>query len=469
MDLEAQQEKLEEANKLNSILVSIEKQNSLLDEVYKNNQKPRPTNTITLEKPNIEINKKDTEDKQIDKSTNKDINLEIKEEIKSVEENEDERETNEENIKNLEFKPVEDEKSTKTSLKEAVKENRAESNLKAPDWFNVVKEQLKDLVNNSSDLEETKESIKEVENKKEQENLQTLPTEEKQERIEERIVEEKEVNNINYEQPIKSEINVSKNNNYITEKIIEKSDDNLQKIENIKEETNLENPAIREEDKEAVIAQEEKPQINITLKNNLKNKEVKEEIADSEEQASTRDLIPENTNGLEAEPQPTLVEDLPKDELPTNAKVESSNIEKEQEVPEIPSIEQPVQPEASYTSEEVSEPPLESNNSLESLVSEISKQLVQLTQNNDKNFSNIANIIIGINNTLRSMHNNLNNLGNNNVFVNGESNNTGGGRRSSDNFNESNLQRYRQQIRNSDMINDVATRVLRHSIPGVTL
>ena len=77
--------------------------------------------------------------------------------------------------------------------------------------------------------------------------------------------------------------------------------------------------------------------------------------------------------------------------------------------------------------------------------------------------------MIGINNTLRSMNNNLNNLGNNNIFVNGENNSSARGERSTDNFNESNLQRYRQQIRNSNMINDVATRVLRHSIPGVTL
>jgi len=58
MDLETQQEQLEEANKLNNILVSIEKQNSLLEELSKNSQKPKPTNTITLEKPNLEIKKK---------------------------------------------------------------------------------------------------------------------------------------------------------------------------------------------------------------------------------------------------------------------------------------------------------------------------------------------------------------------------------------------------------------------------
>ena len=78
--------------------------------------------------------------------------------------------------------------------------------------------------------------------------------------------------------------------------------------------------------------------------------------------------------------------------------------------------------------------------------------------------------MIGISNTLRAMSNNLSNLGGNNTFVNqgesGASNRSGSNK---DTYNELNLTRYRQQVRNPGTSNDVATRVLRHSIPGVTL
>jgi len=164
MDLETQQEQLEEANKLNNILVSIEKQNYLLEELSKNSQKPKPTNTITLEKPNLEIKKNDVDSKQSEKSNDKEVNLEIKEESKPVEEIKDEsNDEAEEDIDNLENSTKEN-INVKEPNQEIEKKDTTKNDQKPPDWFNVVKEQIKDLINNNSTNinEEPKETIKEI-------------------------------------------------------------------------------------------------------------------------------------------------------------------------------------------------------------------------------------------------------------------------------------------------------------------
>lgn len=479
MDLETQQEQLEEANKLNNILISIEKQNSLLDELSKNSQKPKPSNTITLEKPDLDIKNKNSESKQIEKPENKEVNLEIKEEIKSDEPNENNNEEaeldKEVEINNLENNQKED----LTKMPARVPDNKESAAIaqKTPDWFNTVKEQLKDLISNSNinvkdelvekdikenigaeqEKEEIPQSIQKEENFKNLENL------------EKNAVQEESVENLNANQPVIQEIKLDKNTRVITEKIIEKADNNRQEIENLREESNLELPTEKENIDEVKTEEEEvKPQISITLKNNTINEKIKEEISDIESSEPVKELLDvENNEALEIDASSNNKDNSIKEESPNNI-LQNNTVENKNQEDTIDS-EQSTPQEASFTTEEISETPVDSNNSLESLVSEISKQLTQLTQNNDKNFLNIANIMIGINSTLRSMNNNLNNIGNNNVFVNGEGSSSSGAKKSTDNFNESNLQRYRQQIRNSDMINDVATRVLRHSIPGVTI
>jgi hypothetical protein len=499
MDLETQQEQLEEANKLNNILISIEKQNSLLNELSKNSQKSKPLNTITLEKPDLDIKSKDTESKQIEKPEKQEVNFSIKEEIKSNELNQENNEEakldEEEKINNLENNQEDD--LTKKPVKIPVEINDLENNQKEdltkipakvpysikstaidqkiPDWFNTVKEQLNDLISNSNinvEDEIVEENIKEnisAEQEKEEmpepikkeENFKNL------ENLEKNDVQEKLVDNLN-NQPAISEIKLNKNTSVITEKIIEKSDNNRQEIENLKEESNLEIPTEKENIDNIKIEEEVKPQISITLKNNTINKKIKDEISDIESSEPIEELpVVEDKDTLEIDSADNNKDNNIKEEslnnILENNPVENRNQENNKNI----DLEQSTPQEASFTTEEISETPIDSNNSLESLVSEISKQLSQLTNNNDKNFLNIANIMMGINNTLRSMNNNLNNIVNNNVFVNEESSSSIG--KSTDNFNESNLQRYRQQIRNSDMINEVATRVLRHSIPGVTL
>ena len=482
MDLETQQEQFDETIKLNSILSSIEKQNTLLDEISKNNQAARPTNSIVLDKPVLSTDNNKNKDSEKDLNfTKQDDNsitsISIKEDVTRGDSTEDAEQTDEDNIVSkepgiLEDKPVADIK---------IKEKEEEPTNNIPDWLNIVKNQISELVDNNSnkDVVEFSEfsSLEKKENTTEEKNNTVAEPEISNKENVAEIAPYTEINDSAAEKALQDVEPVVRINS-VTEKISEKSQDNFYKISDLKEDLESIEP-VQETEEQTIEPEKEASVINVISKNKSSSTNSLKENANLEAEPAEINEKEQEIAQINSEetPEPTVAA-LPEQETlesgENNQDQEFSenidNLKKENNQPSpAESIPEVTQTENKFIPEETSESS-ESVNSLETLVSEISKQIVTMTQNNDKNFLNIANIMIGISNSLRAMNNNLSNLGGNNILVNQGDN--GAGNKDSfhkDTYNESNLARYRQQIRNSDMINDVATRVLRHSMPGVTL
>jgi len=480
MDLETQQEQFDETIKLNSILSSIEKQNTLLDEISKNNQAAKPTNSIVLDKPVLGTDNKNKDSDKNSNATKQDesniTSISIKEDPIKSDVNDDAEQAEEDNVINKETDILQDRPETNT--KTQTKEDKPTDNM--PDWFNIVKNQISELVDSKDSKDIVEFSGPSSVDKGEatvEEKINTVTEPEVSSKA--NVSEAVSVDEINENTDEKSLENVEPvvSINSVTEKISEKSQDNFYKISDLKEDSESLVEPVQETEQQEIGPEKEPPVINVVSKNkssSIDSSDVKvnPETEPAEINESAQEIAQINSEEIS---EPTTVA-LPEQESPESIdngqefseNTDNSKVENNQPSPaeSIPGV---AQSEYRFMPEEATESP-ESVNSLETLVSEISKQIVNLSQNNDKNFLNIANIMIGISNTLRAMNNNLSNLGGNNTFVNQGEGGAGNKNGSyNDTYNQLNLARYRQQMRNPGTANDVATRVLRHSTPGVTL
>lgn len=480
MDLETQQEQFDESIKLNSILSSIEKQNTLLDEISKNNQAAKPTNSIVLDKPVLGTDNKNKDSEKKSNATKQDegniTNISIKEDSIKSDVADDVEQAEEDSVINKQTDILQDEPETNT--KTQTNEDKPTDNM--PDWFNIVKNQISELVDSKDSKDIVEFSVPSSVEKGEttvEEKINTITEPEVSSKA--NVSEAVSVDEINENTDEKSLENVEPvvSINSVTEKISEKSQDNFYKISDLKEDSESLVEPVQETEQQEIGPEKETPVINVVSKNKSSSVDssdvkVNPETEPAEINESAQEIAQINSEEIS---EPTTVA-LPEQESPESLEnsqefsenTDTPNVESNQPSP-TESIPGAAQTEYRFMPEEASESP-ESVNSLETLVSEISKQIVNLSQNNDKNFLNIANIMIGISNTLRAMNNNLSNLGSNNTFVNqgeGGAGNKNGS--NNDTYNQLNLARYRQQMRNPGTANDVATRVLRHSTPGVTL
>jgi hypothetical protein len=480
MDLETQQEQFDENIKLNSILSSIDRQNTLLDEISKNNQAARPTNSIVLDKPVLGTDSKNKDPEKNLNATMQDegniTNINIKEDAIKSDVADDTEQVEEDNVINQETNVLQDKSQDNTNAQ--VKEDKPTDSM--PDWFNIVKNQINELVEskdvkdvvefnepNSVERSETKVEeriniVKEPEITSKDDVAKTVSVDEIKENTEEKSLENVE--------PV---VNV----NNTTERISEKSRDNFYKISDLKEDSESVVEAAQETQEQEIEPEKETSVINVFSKNksssaDISDVKVNPETEPVEINENAQEIAQSNSEQTSEPITPASPEQESLENLESNQEIGENIDELKQENDQSSpseSIPAAAQSEYRFMPEETSESN-ESVNSLETLVSEISEQIVALSQNNDKNFLNIANIMIGISNTLRAMNNNLSNLGGNNVVVNQGENGTGNKNASyNDTYNQSNLARYRQQMRNPGIASEVATRVLRHSTPGVTL
>ena len=319
MDLETQQGQFDDNIKLNSILSSIEKQNTLLDEISKNNQAARPTNSIVLDKPVLGT---DNKNKDLEKSvdvTKQDENsittINIKEDVVKSDVADDEQAEQDDVIsKDTDIPQDGPENNTKTQKSE----DKPTDNM--PDWFNIVKDQIGELIdsNGNKDIVEFGEPNGIEKNEKAaQETISavTEPVVTGEENVQETI----SVNEINENTEEKSleDIEPVVNTNNITERISEKSQDNFYKISDIKEDTDPIVESVQATEEQELAPEKEASIISVVSKKQISSADSSNAKASPEaEPAEMNEGAQEITsNNSEVTSEPTIAA-LPEQEQP---------------------------------------------------------------------------------------------------------------------------------------------------------